>query len=241
MSFFVFIAVVIIAYFVVKIGAVAFELTGLNSEQAIFQSVSAFTGTGFTTRESELIAARKDRRKIASILMILGSAGFVTLIATLVSTITPGNTAKSLIPGMEKIIPAFMMHYFNLGIILLLLFAVYKLFHSSRLSSFLMSKVQEQMVDKKLIQRARFEELLLNAKGYGISQIELTEKNPLLGKSLSGSELRTNDILVLSVERGSEHIVNPAASTKMRLHDTLVCFGKLENIRSIAYEDDNNQ
>ncbi len=238
MSVFVFIAIVVIAYFVVKIGAAAFELTGLNPQQANFQSVSAFTGTGFTTREAELVAAHKDRRKIASVLMILGSAGFVTLIATLVTTINSNEPVALIIPSLENFVPLFLVQYVNLGIVLILLFLVYKIFHLSTLSSFLMSKIQEQMVDKKLLQRARFEELLLNARGYGISQIELTRKNPLTGKTLSESKLRSHDILVLSVERDQEHIINPVATTRLRLHDTLVCFGKLENIRTVAYEDD---
>lgn len=238
MSIFVFIAVVIVAYFVVKIGAAAFELTGLTPEQANFQSVSAFTGTGFTTREAELVAAHKDRRKIASVLMILGSAGFVTLIATLVSTINMSKPVIPVLPVLKKFVPEFIMPYVNLGIVLALLFLIYKIFHSSRLSGILMNKIQEQIVDKKLLQRARFEELLLNAKGYGISQIELTPENPLTGKTLSESRLRSHDILVLSVERDDEHIANPAAATKLRLHDTLICFGRLDNIRKVAYESD---
>lgn len=238
MSVFVFIAIVVIVYFVVKIGAAAFELTGLNADQANFQSVSAFTGTGFTTRESELVTAHKERRKIASVLMILGSAGFVTLIATLVTTINTSEFATPIIPALQKFVPKFSVQYVNLGIVLVLLFLIYKIFHSSKLSSFLMSKIQEQMLDKKLLQRTRFEELLLNAKGYGIAQIELTNKNPLSGKTLSESKLRHHDILVLSVERDHEHIVNPVATTKLKPHDTLVCFGKLENIRAVAYEDD---
>jgi hypothetical protein len=238
MSVFVFIAVVVIAYFVVKIGAAAFELTGLNPEQANFQSVSAFTGTGFTTREAELVAAHKERRKIASVLMILGSAGFVTLIATLVTTINTRGPVAPIIPALENLLPGFLVQYVNLGIVLVLLFLMYKFFHSSRLFSLLMGKIQEQMLDKKLLQRARFEELLLNAEGYGISQIELTRKNPLTGKTLSESKLRSHDILVLSIEREQEHMINPVATTKLKLHDTLVCFGKLENIRAVAYESD---
>ena len=68
------------------------EFTTSCTLYAAFQNCSAFTGTGFTTREAELIALHKDRRKIASVLMILGSAGFVTLIATLVTTITNPST-----------------------------------------------------------------------------------------------------------------------------------------------------
>lgn len=201
MSVFVFIAIIVIVYFVIKIGAAAFELTGLNSEQAHFQSVSAFTGTGFTTRESELVTAHKDRRKIASVLMILGNAGFVTLIATLVTTINSSGPVTLIIPALERFVPKSSIQYVNLAIVFILVFIIYKIFHSSRLSNLLISKIQDQMVDKKLLQRAKFEELLLNAKGYGISQIQLTQNNPLSGKTLSESKLRANDILVLSVER----------------------------------------
>jgi len=170
--------------------------------------------------------------------MILGNAGFVTLIATLVTTINTSGPVTPIIPILERFVPNFFMQYANLSIVLILLFLIYRIFYSSRFLSLLMSKIQEQMVDKKLLQRARFEELLLNAKGYGISQIELTKKNPLSGKTLSESKLRSNDILVLSVERDQENIINPVATTRLKPHDTLVCFGKLENIRAIAYEDD---
>jgi ribosomal protein S6--L-glutamate ligase len=65
----------------------------------------------------------------------------------------------------------------------------------------------------------------------------VTEKNPLAGKTLSESHLRDHDILVLSVERDIQHIVNPGASLKITPQDTLVCFGKLENIRELVYEN----
>jgi K+/H+ antiporter YhaU regulatory subunit KhtT len=237
MSIFVFIVVIIIAYIVVKIGSAAFELTGMDPEQAHFQSVSAFTGTGFTTRESELITLHRERRKIATALMILGNAGFVTLIATLVSTINPGSKPVTLIPGLDKIAPLFLVPYLNLSLILLVPLLIHRVFRSSRFSAMLMNKVQEQMVDKKFIQRASFEELLLSAKGYGISQIEITEDNPLAGKTLYESKLREHDILVLSVERGDDNIVNPAATTSLQPDDILICFGRLDSIRKVAYEN----
>ena len=99
MSIFVFIAAIIIAYFVVRIGAAAFELTGLDPEQSHFQSLYAFSGTGFTTREAELIVVHKQRRKIASVLMILGNAGLATLIATLANSIRPDATSFIIIPA----------------------------------------------------------------------------------------------------------------------------------------------
>ena len=236
MSIFVFIAVIIIAYFAIRIGAAALELTGLNVEQAQFQSISAFTGTGFTTREAELIVSHKQRRKITSILMILGTAGFATLIATLVRSIDPRTVPEPIISAWRGM-PVFLVPYANLAVILFLLFLIYRLFHTSKLSSILMDKLQKGMVDKKLIQPVYFEELLLNARGYGVSKIEITEKNPLCNKTLSDSRLRKHDIMVLSIERGREHMLNPTANINIEANDKLVCFGKLDNIRKIAYEE----
>lgn len=236
MSIFIFIAVLIVAYFVVRIGQAAFELTGLNPDQAHFQALSAFTGTGFTTQEAELIVAHKQRRKIASVLMILGNAGVVTLIATLVNSIRPEETSTIFIPVLEKKVPWFLVPYLNLTIILIILYLIYRAFRSSRLSNMLMEKVQQKMVDRKIIQPACIEELLLNTKGYGVSQVEITNNNPLSGKVLSESKLREHDILVLSVERVEEHIINPSPKTRFGPGDKLVCFGKLNNIREVAYE-----
>ena len=45
-----FIIVLIASWIVVRIGAVAFQLTGLEWSLAKFQSLSCFSGTGFTTK-----------------------------------------------------------------------------------------------------------------------------------------------------------------------------------------------
>lgn len=55
--------VVGITILVVKGGSIALRLTGLEESRANFQALSAVTGTGFTTRESELIMADPRRRK----------------------------------------------------------------------------------------------------------------------------------------------------------------------------------
>ncbi len=55
MSTALFILVVAVSFTVVRTGAIAFQLPGLHWPQARFQALSCFTGTGFTTRESELI------------------------------------------------------------------------------------------------------------------------------------------------------------------------------------------
>jgi len=63
-NLFIFIFTIIIAFVIVRIGAIAFELTGLERSLARFQALSCFSGTGFTTRESELIVSSPQRRRI---------------------------------------------------------------------------------------------------------------------------------------------------------------------------------
>ena len=45
--------VIVVSIIIIRIGAVALEMTGLSKETATFQAQSAFSGTGFTTSESE--------------------------------------------------------------------------------------------------------------------------------------------------------------------------------------------
>ena len=72
------ILVVAISAFVVKIATVALKMTGLEEKKAHFQALSAFTGTGFTTHDSELVLENDIRRKIIIVLMVLGNAGLIT-------------------------------------------------------------------------------------------------------------------------------------------------------------------
>lgn len=75
--------VLALSMLVIRIGAVAFLMTGLSEEVAQFQALSAFSGAGFTTGEAENIVKHPARRRIASLLIRLGSVGVVSSIATL--------------------------------------------------------------------------------------------------------------------------------------------------------------
>ena len=235
MSLFLFLIVIVVSFIAIKVGAVAFEITGLNSKQAGFQALSAFTGTGFTTKEAELIASHDQRRKIASTLMVLGSAGLVTLIATLVNSISEGASSPVFfIPHLGKFIPIFLIPYINFTLILIALLIVYKIIAYTKIGDYIMKKAKQRMIDKKIIKPVSFEEFLLTSEGYGVSQIEICKNNPLSGKTLSESNLKRKDILVLSIERQGRYITNPLAGVRINLDDKLICFGRLDNMRKAA-------
>ena len=76
-----------VSIFVVRIASVAMRLTGLDDASARFQALSAFTGTGFTTNESEMIVNYPVRRRIVSVVMIIGNMGLVGVLATIVASV----------------------------------------------------------------------------------------------------------------------------------------------------------
>ncbi len=75
-----------VSLFVVRIASVALRLTGLSDVVARFQSLSALTGTGFTTHEAEMIVNYPLRRKILSALMVFGNLGLVSIAGTFIVT-----------------------------------------------------------------------------------------------------------------------------------------------------------
>lgn len=62
-----------VSIFTVRVAAVALRITGLPDESARFQALSAFTGTGFTTSETEMVVNYPIRRRIVGLLMIIGN------------------------------------------------------------------------------------------------------------------------------------------------------------------------
>ena len=90
------------SFVIVRIGAVAFELTGMPWEHAKFQALSAYTNAGFTTRESEEVTGHPTRRRIASYLMIGGNAGLVTTIASFASSLDSTAFKRSSRLAREK-------------------------------------------------------------------------------------------------------------------------------------------
>lgn len=69
---------------VVRIATVGLTMTGVSKDLAQFQALSAFTGAGFTTRESEDIVNHPLRRRITMHLMLLGHVGIVVAVPSIV-------------------------------------------------------------------------------------------------------------------------------------------------------------
>jgi hypothetical protein len=79
--------------------------SGLPEDVARFQTRSAFTGAGFTTSESETVVNHPLRRRIISMLMLIGNLGLVTVLATvIVSLVDTVETVRSMVNQLSWIV-----------------------------------------------------------------------------------------------------------------------------------------
>ena len=72
------------------------------------------------------------------------------------------------------------------------------------------------------------------SSGYGVAELHIGERSDLVGKTLASSGLRERDISVLSLNRGTKVVPNPAGNRELEADDRLLCFGKLEEMRDLV-------
>lgn len=90
-------------------------------------------------------------------------------------------------------------------------------------------------------EHVRFPELdirqrLTVSRGYGVSEIHVPEGSAFVGQTIEESELREQDIAVLSLHRGKTVIPNPRITRVLESGDRLVCFGKRESMKKLIPE-----
>ncbi|MEO2152106.1 MAG: TrkA C-terminal domain-containing protein [Thermococcus sp.] len=209
------ILVITLSLIIVRIGATALEMTGLSKEVASFQAQSAFSGTGFTTSESEYVVSHPVRRKIIRILIFLGSAGITSAIATLVLTFV--GKSRSEATG-------------SLIILALSLGTLYVVFTSKRVERWMKKWI------RRFLQRAfpqlrvyDYTQLLGITHGYSISQIKVKRNSWLANRTLRELELDKEGILILGIyrktEKGEIYIGAPRGDTLIKPGDVLICYG----------------
>ncbi|MET0977086.1 MAG: TrkA C-terminal domain-containing protein, partial [Leifsonia sp.] len=72
--------------------------------------------------------------------------------------------------------------------------------------------------------------------GYGVAELMVHGDAGLVGRTLAESGLAERDISVLTLHRGTSVMPNPRGGVELEAGDRLLCFGKLEEMRSMIPE-----
>lgn len=209
-----FLLSITIFFIIVEVITVLFKLTGLSEEKARFQVISLLTGSGFTTKESELITQHPSRRKLAQILMILGYVGFLTGVSFLVNII---KKSFSFVTIIELII----FFLFLLGFFRNKFFLAY---FDNIIEKFILHR------RFKIKNPSKMYKLITRAKGYGVFNILIDENSVLVGVSLKESNLKPNNIIILNIDKGNQFIGFPTRDYVIDKGDNVLLYGKVDEI-----------
>jgi len=208
-----FFVILIFSLTIVRVAAIMLELTGISPDMAQFQSRSAFTGSGFTTRESETIVNHPVRRKIISSLMLIGNIGFVTFVSSLVlSFLTISSTEKA---------------YLTFGILfggLLLLFLISR--------SKLLNRILHRLIERLLKRWSRiyvydYESLLNLAGEFEVITIQVKPDSWMADATLAELKLSDEGVLVLAIRRSDGYFLgSPRGETVLYVNDEVIAYGR---------------
>jgi len=211
------IGIVVIFFFIVRVATVILRFTGLDENTAYFQAISAFTGTGFTTKEAETILEDRVRRKTIIVLMVLGKVGIVSLIGGVFLSF--GN--NSLGADLWKV-----------AVLLAFVFILYKLISVGSFSRALNRLIEKGVVAKGIVKQKALEELFHLPKGYGLTQLNINKDSKELGLTLAQAGFIKKDILILSIERKNKLISFPHANDVIEKGDKLLCYGLIKSVKA---------
>ena len=209
---------ILISFLFVRASAIALMMTGLEKHKARFQALSAFSGTGFTTKEAEFVMKHPVRRKIVTWLMIMGNAGIVMVIVTATSSLATSKGSQLPI---------------NLLILVVGIFLIYKIATYRKFTKRWESFIERKLIKSPAFEEAATEDLLHFLEGYGLIKKIISENSPLIGSSLSECKLNERGLLVLGIERGKNWIPTPKAKEKMQEGDGIIVYGPLDKLKDI--------
>ena len=212
------ITVLVFSLISIKIATIALCHTGLSQETASFQARSAFTGVGFTTSESEQIMNHPVRRKILSWLIVIGNAGIITGISTVILTMTNIEEHGT----YTKII--FLVA--SIGII-------WFVSSSKWIDYYISGWISHALKKYTSLDVKDYNNLLRLANDYRVTELIVEQVDWIVDRQLMDTKLRDEGILVLGIQRNNDFIGAPNGTTKILNGDVLILYGRVSSIQEL--------
>jgi len=209
---------ILVSFIIVRIGGFALQLTGIEPDVARFQALSAFSGTGFTTREAERVVGNKTRRRIVTILIVLGNAGTVTVIATLVASFTQ--------------VDGYMWFFIRLAIIIGGIFGLYKLIIRSNFGRRIPSWLQRPIMKRILKEAPPIEEIFRMEKDWGISLVTIKRGSQSIGQSMADMSAE-GDLEILGIDRADTYLTKPDRDEEIMAGDKLLVYAHRKSVKRV--------
>jgi K+/H+ antiporter YhaU regulatory subunit KhtT len=199
----------------------------MERERARFQARSAFTGAGFTTSESEQVVKHPIRRKIIMTLLLLGNAGVVTAISSLIIGFTAQNDGG---------------HRDEILILIVGILFLYLITRSKKLER-LLDKILTRLITKYSGLRPRsFARLMTVMDDYEVIEVSVEQNSWLCNSTLADLKLTEEGILVLGIlKNGVEYNGVPRGDYKVKEEDKLIMYGHGDTIENVSKRRDKLQ
>jgi len=213
--------IIIIYWVIIELFTFFFHFTGLTTDRARFQVISLLTGTGFTTRESELILSSRHRRQLARITMLFGYVFNITIVSAFINVFLSMKLSQVSHQFVGFLIPL------GTAALIFVLMRVPKI--RAWIDNFLL-----RLADRIFDRRESFNAVLLvdNIGTESIARVKLRHiPEEYKGLTLAETRLRAETgIMVMLVERNGEKPAAAHANTVFEEGDSLTVFGNYNMI-----------
>ena len=187
--------------------------TGLSREMARFQARSALSGVGYTTGEAEYLVNHPVRRKVVMLLMLLGNAGLVTVLASLILTFVDVHTDTSLGERLLILVGG-----------LSLLWAAAS---STFLDRWLAALVRKAMQKYSWLDVTDYASLLHLSSGFRVADMAVNQGDWVCNATLKELQLDKEGTLILGITRADGmYIAAPSGTSRIFPGDTLLLYGQ---------------
>lgn len=212
--------VIFLSILITRVATIALTHTGLTRESAKFQARSAFSGAGFTTTESEMVVNHPVRRRIVMMLILIGNAGIVAAMSSLILTFVRQGGSTGLPLKIVMLVA---------GIVLLWAFA----------SSQWVDRRLSVLIDRLLKRYTRlnvtdYASLLHLTGAYRLAELRVRKEDWLAERHLADAQLRKEGVNVLGIRRADgTYLGNPIGETLIQPGDGLVLYGRIDTIEQL--------
>jgi hypothetical protein len=203
--------IVCLSLLVTRVATMALTLTGMSTESARFQARSALTGVGFTTSEAETVVDHPVRRRIVMLLMLVGGAGIVTAIATLMLSFVGADRAETLTRA---------------GVLVGGLALLVVLSRNAVVDRWLSRAIARGLQRWTDLEARDYARLLHLGPDFAVHETAVREGDWLAGGELGELDVRAEGVVVLGIERaGGGYVGAPVRETAIRPGDTAILYG----------------